>query len=230
MIPFMFTTSGPLVAGCDLDAPIYPGIRGEITHISAYCRQGGDGEPLVFDVRKHGESIFTAAHKRPRLLTGGINRIDLTPRQDIADRQITMISTLSVHVTQAPTITRAEDARVILWVEPTAAGGTPFLFTLNGMMVNGQIDAPIFPGISGTIDRLSICAKTAAALTAPIFLQVLKSGQPICESVELTLTGGYDTAEVHCFSPLTKNDLFTCVLTGAPEATAAEISVIAWVM
>lgn len=230
MIPLIFTTNGPLVAGCDLDAPMYPGIRGEITQIAAYCKQGGDGDPLVFDVRKNGSSMFNAANKRPRLLAGGSNRIDLTPRQDMFDRQITMISTLSVHVTQAPTATRAEDARVMLWIEPTASAGTPFIFTVNGMLANGLIDAPIFPGISGTIDRISMCGTSAKALTTPIFIQVQKSNQPICEQIELTLTGNHDTAETHLFSPLTKNDLLSCVISGVPEETTAALSVIVWVI
>lgn len=230
MIPFIFTTNGPLMAGIDLDAPLFPGIRGEITHVSAYCRQGGDGDPLVFDVRKNGATMFQDAVKRPRLLPGGSHRIDLTPRQDLRDRQLTMISTLSVHVLQAPTIVRAEDARVIVWFEPTSTGGTPFTFSVNGMLANGLIDAPMFPGISGTIDRISVCGKSAAAFAAPVFLQVLKSNQPMCENIELTLTGGYDTAEVALFSPITKNDIVSCLLTGAPEAAAAEISVMVWVM
>lgn len=230
MIPLMFTTNGPLLAGCDLDAPMFPGIRGDITQISAYCKQSGSGDPLVFDVRKNGSSIFNAANKRPNLQPGGLNRIDVTPRQDIFDKQITMISTISVHVTHAPTTTRAEDARLIVWIEPTAAAGTPFIFTVNGMLANGLIDAPIFPGISGTIDRISVCAKSAAAMTAPIFVQIQKSNQPVCENVEIIMTGGYDTAETHLFSPITKNDLLSCSLSGVPEDTTAALSVITWVI
>ena len=217
------------MAGVDLDAPLYPGIRGEITHVSAYCKQSGDGDPLVFDVRKNGATMFNAAHKRPCLLAGGVNRVDLTPRQDFADNKITMISTLSVHVAQAPTIVRAQDARVIVWLEPSSGAGLPLTFMVNGMLANGLIDAPLFPGLSGTIERISVCGKAAAALTAPIFLQVQKSGQPVCENIELTLTGGYDTAETILFTTLTKNDLLSCILTGAPEATAAEISVMVWI-
>jgi hypothetical protein len=230
MIPFIFTTNGPLIAGQDLDAPLYPGIRGEITQIAAYCKTGGEGDPLVFDVRKNGSSLFAQAVKRPRLLPGGSNRIDLTPRQDFADRQLTMISTLSVHVLQAPTVARAEDARVIVWFEPTAERGMPFCFSVNGMLANGLLDAPIFPGMSGTIDRISVCAKAAAALSVPIAVQVQKNGQPVCESIDLTLTGNYDTAEVMLFQPLTRNDLLSCILTGAPEAAAAELSVMVWVI
>lgn len=231
MIPFVFRTNGPLVQGKDLDAPIAPGLRGEIAQVTLYAAQTGSGE-TVCDIRKHGSSLFAAPARMPRLTANGTNRIDITPRQDLRDRAVSMISFLSVHVVAAPPASApTKDAALIIWLEPDDAKQTPLTFSLNGAIAVGPVDTALFPCVSKQIDRITVCAHAAQAAATPLSINLLKNGAPVlAEPLSLTLTGGNDTADLQTFLTITRNDILQPVITAAPADALGSVSVMLWII
>ena len=231
MIPLLFHTAGAVLPGYELDTRIFPAVRGNVRLVSLFCRKAGDigASPLILDVRKNGDTLFSKAVNKPRVLAGGLNKTDVTPSQDMsAEKRFSMISTLSVHVESAPT--GCEDVSCVLWCELDAPGLMPLIFRSDAPAL-GVLDAAIMLGHAAELQQVVIYAESTGTTGDPLKIDIINpktTASLIGTPAEFGLSGVSEHIDLYPGMPMPAGTVIQPVITSCP-ADAKGLSMVIWI-